>query len=278
MRATPRVARIALVLVASAWACRLLWMVVPALDRTTNHAAEVLYLAELGRQSDATAGDMTLETPVTLETIAAQVHQRTASLLLWIGAGLGLCALAALAPRWQRIAIGASGALFLAGWIGFDAYVYSGLWQGLDLKLRLVRHHPPLLAQFVVFDVLLPLVVALAEGATLISARQSRIKGTRFTTKCCGARWPHWHNFRAIRFRVTGEEGDNTRGARNITVPVSARHEPIAWARWQVTFNPLVDAEEPACSIAPHTPCRRSTPKSGRRCRRRTSARKNTSN
>ena len=165
-------------------------MVVPALDRTTNHAAEVLYLAELGYQRDATAGDMpvTLEMPVTFETIAAQVHQRTARLLLWIGAGLGLCAFAALAPRWQRIWIGASGALFLAGWIGFDAYVCSGLWQGLDLKLRLVRHHPPLFLQFVVFDVLLPLLVALAEGATLISARRSRIKGTGFTTKCCGAR------------------------------------------------------------------------------------------
>jgi hypothetical protein len=274
MKATRCMVRIALVLVATAWSCRLLWMAVPALDRTTNHAAEVLYLAELGRQRDAMAGDM----PATLETIAALVHQRTAGLLLWIGAGLALCVFAAVAPRWQRTGLCASGMLFLAGWIGFDAYVYSGLWQGLDLKLRLVQQHPPRLLQFIVFDVLLPLAVALAEGAMLISALDGRIKDAGCATKCSGTQWARWHNFRAIRFRVTGEEGDNTREARNITVPESDRHEPFAWARWQVTFNPLVDAEEPTCSVAPRTPCRRSTPKSGRRCRRRTSARKNTSN
>ena len=159
--------RAALAIVAAAWLCRLAWLTVPALDATVRHAAEALYLAELDAQRSAPTG---LDAaPPTIESIASEVHRRTTRLLLWIGLGLGLCLAAALQPNARGLAVFASAAVFLAGWIGLDAYRYVGLLHGLDLKMRLVGTDPPRLTRFLVLDGVLPAVVALVALALLVA-------------------------------------------------------------------------------------------------------------
>jgi hypothetical protein len=165
MKSAGAVTWVALVLIAAAWTCRLAWIALPALDGTVNHAAEALYLAELAQQRDAVA----IAAPPTIESIAREVHRRAAHLLLWIGLGLGLCLVAALSARAQRLAILASAMVFFAGWIGLDAYAQVGLLRGLDLKLRLVQNDPARLIQFVVIDALLPFLVTSAAAATLMA-------------------------------------------------------------------------------------------------------------
>jgi len=170
MKSAGVVTWVALVLIAAAWTCRLAWIALPALDGAVNHAAEALYLAELAQQHDAVA----IPAPPTIESIAREVHRRAARLLLWVGLGLGLCLVAALSARAQRVAILASATVFYAGWIGLDAYAQVGLWRGLDLKLRLVQNDTARLIQFVVIDALLPFMVTTAAAATLIAVVNPR--------------------------------------------------------------------------------------------------------
>ncbi|HYS11995.1 MAG TPA: hypothetical protein VEN28_01695 [Burkholderiaceae bacterium] len=153
---------VALALVAAAWLCRLLWIAVPALDVSVNHAAEALYLAELEYQHHGVA---IVEAP-SIESIATEVHRRTARVLIWIGLGLGLCLVAALAPHSRRVMIVVAGLVYLLGWIRLDAYAHVGLLQGLDLKLRLVQNDAGRLLQFAVIDGVLPLLVTCAIATT----------------------------------------------------------------------------------------------------------------
>jgi len=157
---------IALVLIAASWAVRLAWVAAPALSGVGNHAAEALYLAELEQQQRA--APVTL--PPTIESIAAEVHRHASRRFVWIGLGLGLCLVAALSPCSRCSAAAASGLVFLVGWIELDAYAYSGLVQGLDLKLRLVHGDGMRLLQFAVVDAALPLIVAGAVATIAVTA------------------------------------------------------------------------------------------------------------
>lgn len=157
----------ALAIVTAAWLCRLASLSVPALDATARHAAEALYLAELDAQRSAPTS--LAAAPPTIESIASAVHRRTTRLLVWIGLGLGLCLAAALQPHARRLIVLASAAVFLAGWIGLDAYRHVGLLHGFDLKMRLVGADPLRLTQFLVLDGLLPALVATVALALLIA-------------------------------------------------------------------------------------------------------------
>jgi hypothetical protein len=158
--------RVALALLFVVWLCRLAWIVVPGLDDASHHAAEALYLAELNphKQPDSVFG------PPTLESIAAEVHRRTARLLVWVGLGLGLCLVAALSLPSRRVATVAAGLVYLLGWVRLDAYAYVGLLRGLDQKLRLVQNDELRLLQFALVDGILPLVVACAIATTVAAA------------------------------------------------------------------------------------------------------------
>jgi hypothetical protein len=166
MKQTCTAAWVALVLVFAVWLCRLAWIVVPALDDANHHAAEALYLVELDprKRTDWAFG------PPTFESIAVEVHRRTARLLVWVGLGLGLCLVAAMSPFSRRVATVAAGLVYLLGWIRLDAYAYVGLLRGLDQKLRLVQNDELRLLQFAVVDGILPLVVACAIATTLAAA------------------------------------------------------------------------------------------------------------
>lgn len=158
--------RIGLVLITASWACRLVWIAVPALDGAGSHAAEALYLAELDQQFHA----VPVTGPPTIESIATEVHRRTSRLLIWIGLGLGLCLMALLSPRSRNSAAVASGLVFLVGWIELDAYAQVGLLRGLDLKWRLVQADGMRRVQFAVVDAILPLIVAGAIAAIAVTA------------------------------------------------------------------------------------------------------------
>lgn len=166
MRRACAVAWVALSLLAAAWLVRLSWILVPALDGAPHHAAEALYLAELDQQRRATP---ILAAP-SIESIASEVHRRSAILALWIGLGLGICLAGALARPWRPLTSVVSGLIYLAGWIQLDAYAHFGLLQGLDLKLRLVQHDRLRLAQFAVVDAFLPLLVTCAVAVALLAA------------------------------------------------------------------------------------------------------------
>jgi hypothetical protein len=157
---------VALGLVAGAWLVRLAWIAIPELEGAVNHAAEALYLAELADQHRA----VPVAAAPTVESIATEVHRRTVRLLIWIGMGLGLCMVAALAPRSRRVTVVAAGLLFLLGWFRLDAYAYLGLLHGLDLKLRLVQNDQLRLVHFAVVDGLLPVVVAGTTATMVIAA------------------------------------------------------------------------------------------------------------
>lgn len=168
------VTQVALLLIALAWACRLAWSAVPALCCTDNIAAEALYLAELEQQRSGAA----VPVAPTLEAIAREVHGRATRVSIWIGLGLGLCLVAALVPRSRPAATIASGVLFLAGWVGLDAYAHVGLLHGLDLKARLIQQDLARLVRFVVVDACLPVLVAAAVLAVLVAVPERHTRST----------------------------------------------------------------------------------------------------
>ena len=166
MKQTGTAAWVALLLLLAVWLCRLAWIVVPALDDANHHAAEALYLLELDPHSQVVSPIG----PPTFESIAVEVHRRTARLLVWVGLGLGLCLVAALSPASRHVTTVAGGLVYLLGWVRLDAYAYVGLLRGLDQKLRLVQSDELRLLQFAVVDGILPLVAACAITTTLVAA------------------------------------------------------------------------------------------------------------